>query len=168
MDTDKDQNSEMPLGLKRLMKHLGPDLLEVNRVRDSDEFAFSTKDEDALIGALVATIRDPNSDADLSMHAALMLGKGQDLAPLPRVLPNLVPLLKADDKQARYRAAMVLEFAAPAPGNEDFDKEPSTPDESLKRIAELFPELRDIAEHIINDHLTHTPEQPGGYHPRSA
>jgi HEAT repeat protein len=168
MNTENVHAADMPLGLKRLMKHLGPDLLEVNRVRNSDDYAFSTSDADALIEALIATIRDSNSDADLSMNAALMLGKGQDLAPLPRVLPNLIPLLTDDEKQVRYRAAMVLEFAAPAPGNEDLAKEPSPPTESLKRIAERFPELRDAAEHIIDDHLKQKADEPRSYRPRPA
>jgi HEAT repeat protein len=158
----------MPLGLRRLMKHLGPELLEVNRVRQSDEFAVSTHDVDALIAALVATIQDPNSDNELSTNAALMLGKGQDLAPLALVLPNLVPLLTGDDNKARYRAAMVLEFAAPAPGNEDFAKEPSQPHESLERIANQYSKLRNVVEHIIEDHLKQEAGQPKSYPPRPA
>lgn len=161
-------NVDMPPGLQQLLRHLGPDLLQIHRVQPTGDLAFSTRDTQKLVDALLDTIRDSDSDEVLSVHAALLLGSGQELAPLGYVLPRLAPLLSSEDKYSRYWAALALEFAAPAPGNEDMVRDPSDPSESLPRIAERYPEVSDVAEFVKQDYLQQNAREPESHRPRPA
>jgi hypothetical protein len=160
--------ADIPSGMLQLMRHLGPDMLQVERVGHTGDLAFATKDTDALVDALVETIKYHNSDEVLSVNAALLLGGGRELAPLGCVLPKLVPLIRSEDKRTRYWAALALEFAAPAPGNEDVARPPSAPSDSLVRIAEEFPEVKDVAQHILEGHLHQDDSQSVSFPPRPA
>lgn len=161
-------NVDVPTGLQMLLRHLGPDVLQIHHVQPTGDLAFSTRDTRELVDALMDTIQDSATDEVLSVHAALLLGSGQELAPLGYVLPRLAPLLSSEDKHSRYWAALALEFAAPAPGNEDMVREPSDPRESLPRIAEKYPEVSDVAESVKQDYLQQNARQPESHRPRPA
>ena len=144
-----------PPVLWRLLDHVGSDTLGVHQVTDDGALELYTPNPKKLVRALLDIIWDPTADVAMCDQAAIILGGGDSLTPLELVIPELLPALIDDLGPISEYAAMVLEVAAPAPGNEDWTKPVSPPRESLRRIAECYPQIRELVNDIIEERFPH-------------
>jgi hypothetical protein len=147
--TEPSADTSIPSGVRRLVRHLGSELLVVDRIPHTGDLVFTTKNTKALVEALVDVFRNPDADDELSLLAALMLGRGKRLIPLEYVLPALAPLLIEEDEGASRWAAVALDAAARTGDSEQLSKQPSDPAMSLRRIAEQFPEHSDLVDDVV-------------------